>query len=69
MDNDGIEHRPGLVVLRDEDGDVADVFMADCTCNHDWQTHFDIGCGGLDSYGIECECPGYEPSIDPCDHD
>ncbi len=61
-DND----RPrGLIVLRDDNGEIADSYMADCACNHAWETHPDTACSGLDSYGCECECPGYEPSTAP----
>ncbi|MHA7703414.1 hypothetical protein ACX9NE_26855 [Mycobacterium sp. ML4] len=63
-----VERRRGLIVLRDEDGEIADTYMADCACNHAWETHPDTGCSGLDSYGCECECPGYEPN-DICDED
>lgn len=60
MSND--ERPLGLIVLRDDDGEVVDSYMSDCTCKHDWQTHPDTGCLGIDSYGCECECPGYEPN-------
>ena len=40
--------------------------LCECRC---WAPHRKSGCTGLDSYGIPCTCPSFEPLSDDDEED